>query len=82
MNKWMVTVLFDVGSDSFYDCTFFIECKGDPREIAIREALVTINEDYAEAAGSGMAFVEKDIVDVLTTEESFIIRGFKDTIKE
>ena len=76
-NKWMVTALFDVGSDTFYDATVFIECEGDPKECGIREAVAIINAEYSEEH-----FSEKDIQDVLVFEQGFIELGFKGAIKK
>lgn len=76
-NKYMVVVLFDVGSDTFYDCCVFVETDGDPKEIAANEALTIINEEYGDA---DMTFGDSDIQDILVYEKNNIDRSFKDQL--
>jgi hypothetical protein len=76
-NKYMAVVLFDVGSDTFYDCCVFVETDGDPKEIAINEALTIINEEYGDA---DMTFGDSDIQDVLVYEKNNIDRSFQNDL--
>jgi hypothetical protein len=74
--KWMAIVLFDVGSENYYNVTVFAKVEGerdwvDTAPIA-EEAVAIVNEELEDED-----LTAEDIVDVLLFEQSAIVRGFE-----